>query len=339
MLMRWLVALGALALWLGSATAAAVDVTPGVPVEAASDADRAEALEQYRLGVGLLESGQPDGALQLFLASFEKVASPNSRLMVARTLAELGRHPEAFQQFQLVVQESERLAKGLPKYERTLEAARAELAALAPRVALMKLEVDGQVSVAGRVLDRSAWDDLIPMAPGKVTIRFTLNNGQTVEETVDLQAGATNQIVLDVPKRRVEPPQQMTTSSPGGESVVPYETLAWVGAGTALVGITGFTVFGLMNNGKFNDLEERCDGSSCPLSLWNDAENGRTLQTLANVSLGIGLVGAAAGAYFFLATDGDLPTSAEYESSRGKDSRVSAEVGIGLGTVQVRGSF
>ena len=98
-----------------------------------------------------------------------------------------------------------------------------------------------------------------------------------------------------------------------------------------MLGLATFGVFGALNNSKFSDLEDQCSNNQCPADLESDADTGRTYQTIANVGLIVGGVGLAAGAVLFLTSD-----SGSKENSASSTTPV---VGVGPGSVMVRGKF
>ncbi len=322
--------------------------SPGVPVEAATKAQKEDALKKYRLGVDLMGANKFDEALEMFRSSHAKVASPNSRLMVARALIKLKRFPEAYDQLQLVIAEATQLAKALSKYEQTVSAAQAELKSVNKQVGLLKLDVDGQVTVGDKPLDRTDWDKTLALAPGKVTVTLRLENGQLVEETVDVGAGQTTELTLDIPKPVAPEAPRAATPRPAPRGV-PHQTLGWVGVGIGVVGFGSFAAFGLLNNNKFEDLEGQCSNNRCPSTLVEDAEDGRTYQTLANVGLGVGIAGTlmAAGFFIFGGNDGGSEDAVMLEKRANRDEAQGGiagvlrqtQVQVGLGSIDVRGRF
>lgn len=314
----------------------------GIPVEAASKNQVEAALKQYRLGVDLMTANRYGEALELFVSSYQKVNSPNSRLMVARVLAKLGRYPEAYVELNGVIADASKLAAGLSKYEKTVEAARVELADVATKVALVKLNVDGQLQVAGAVVPRSRWDEVVPLNAGPVRVVYQLKNGQRVERVTELKNGEINSIDLALPALEATArPQTLAAPAPEsrGEAGVSYSTLGWVSAGAGLVGFASFAAFGLLNQSQFEKLEDACPAGRCPASREEDAEAGRTFQTFANVGLGVGLVGALAATYFWVFTSDAREPESELLQRRSNVGPGTTRVRIGLGSAALEGRF
>ena len=86
-----------------------------------------------------------DEALQAFQASYDSVASPNSHLMLARTLVKLGRLGEAYEAFDETQREAEQAAKLDEKYEKASKSAADERDALRPKIALVTVQVSGAI--------------------------------------------------------------------------------------------------------------------------------------------------------------------------------------------------
>lgn len=298
----------------------------GVPIEVATKAQKEVARKQLQLGIDLLDAGKFEQALDVLRMSHQRVASPNTRLMIARALSKLERNPEAYNELQLALGEAKALARGASKYEDTVEAAEAELAAVRAKVAFVHLDPGMQVSLQGQSVEPARWSQPIVLPAGKAELELRLANGQSRKQSLDLSAGQD----LRVPLMLAEPPPDEAPASTPIEPVaitkqpiasdgVSRKTLAWASVGIAGVGAAGFLAFGFLNKNRFEELEEQCTDTSCPAALREEAETGRTYQTLANVGLGVGAVGLLSATYFFL-TAGDASPKLE----KGRTSRTAA---------------
>src|SRR3954447_22682897 len=90
----------------------------------------AEAQEHFLAGQKAYEAKQYELALAEFRASYKAVASPNSRLYIARCLRWLDRLTEAYDEYTQVILESADRLGSEKKYEATQKAASEERAAL-----------------------------------------------------------------------------------------------------------------------------------------------------------------------------------------------------------------
>ena len=84
------------AVTLAAAAMPGVAWAQGVSVAEATDADKARAQEFYKSGAMSFEFRRWGDALRKFRESYAVVRSPNTHLMIARALAELGQKTEAF---------------------------------------------------------------------------------------------------------------------------------------------------------------------------------------------------------------------------------------------------
>jgi hypothetical protein len=121
------------------------------------------------------------------------------------------------------------------------------------------------------------------------------------------------------------PPQP----EPSAAGLGTQKILALVAGGVGVVGLGLGTVFGLQAMSKRDDATKACPKNTCPdangVSLWDDAQSAGTLSTVFFVVGGVGLAGGAA--LWFTAK---APESAQ---------AASAQIGIGPGVVQVKGTW
>jgi hypothetical protein len=337
---RWAALVGpALALVLAATSAHGA----GAGVGTATDEQKAEAGKSYQRGADAFAAGELEKALEEFQRSLDVVSSPNSRLMLARTLAKLGRNAEAYAQLEQTVADAEAAAQIDKKYASTVDAARGELADLKPLVGLVTVRVsestsDDSLSVGGREIEPANWERPVAVAPGKVRVVLRTANGETVRE-VDVAAGASAAVEIAPPppkaKPVTEPPPVVEVSTESSST----RTLGFVAGGIGLAGIASFAVFGGLNNSKFRKLEDECINSRCSSELQSEKDQGKTYQTIANVSLAVGLVGIATGTVLLLMSGGDGDPEQEARAERRRIRSTAPRVGIGLGYVDVSGSF
>ena len=129
-----------------------------VPVDVATAEQTQAAQRIFEEADKLFDVQQYEQAIEKYRASHAIVASPNSRLMIARSLRELGRLPEAHAEYEAALADAQRVAADLPQYRETVRAAEDELQALRSRVGLLSIDLGdvpptSRVTVAGRELD------------------------------------------------------------------------------------------------------------------------------------------------------------------------------------------
>jgi tetratricopeptide (TPR) repeat protein len=331
--------------WLGlpgPAVAMFLAVSPlyaeGASVTSATDVQKEEAGNSFKRGAEAFNAGQLDVALAAFQRSLDVVSSPNSRLMLARTLTKLGRPVEAYVQFERTLTDAEQAAQGDKKYASTADAARAELAELRQQVGLLSVQLSGvsendSLNVGGREIARADWTRPVAVAPGKARVVLRTASGEVVRE-VDIAAGGAATVTVSPPppdSRNFQPESDVRVS---GESSS-VRTIGFVAGGIGIAGFISFVVFGQLNNAKFDRLRGECPNNRCQRYLEGERDAGKTYQAIANVSLGVGVVGLATGAVLLLMNGGESERPAEARRGESRGLRF----GAGPGHVDVSGSF
>jgi hypothetical protein len=297
------------------------DAAPrGASVEAATKKQKADAKKKYDEGKQAFDEKRFDVALERFRESYEALASPNSHLMIARALAELGRKGEAYEEYRSVVEEATE-ANDPEKYGKTLESAESESAALRGGLALVTIKLDATVTANGRDLRPEQLGKPIAIQPGSAELVLKSPSGTLVTQRVDAPAGGEVAVSLTPPFPSGPPPPAPTcppppAPPPPAPSGINQRTLALVSGGIGLVGLGAFTAFGLLNNAQYGDLEQSCSPNGvCPASAASDAETGRTYQTLANVGLVVGMVGVGAGVALWLTSPSSQSQTVGFRST------------------------
>lgn len=347
MQIRAFVAAALLGVALGAVPATAS--AAGKSLTEATDADKAAAGKAYVEAKAHYDATPKrlDQALAGFRASYDIVASPNSHLMVATVLADMGKHAEAYAEAEIVAAEGDALGG---TYLDAAKAARNIMDTLRPKVAFVTVDIAADASptglkVAGRDIDRASWGKPVVVEPGSVEVVLSTATGPS-SERVDVAAGATSSVHLAAkPTTPVVPePIEDDNSGPRGN-----ETLRIAGYAAGGVGVASLLVFaglGAANNGKFNDLEDACPGGVCPPDRDSDISSGKSLQAGANAMAAIGVIGLAAGAALVTAgflvqgsTEEGAADPASPEGARRRAPAASFEVGFGLGTVGLRARY
>ncbi len=323
--MRWLrLCLLTATLALSSAAAAqTVDVTE------ATEEQKTAAREAYKAGDKAFAAGKYEEALGHFRDSYDKVKSPNSHYMVARSLDMLGRHVEAYRELEATIAEADALAGSDERYAKTAATARDNLEQWRQKIGLLTLDVrapaGASVSVGGRSID--GWDAPIPVEPGVVTVTLSTPDG-TTERSVEVEAGGSAELTLNAPSPLVvddTPPEEETDDGISGLRIGAY-----VGFGVGAVGLIGFGVFGGLHLNEYGKFEDECPDGSCAPDRSADADTGRTYQTIANVSLIVGIAGATAGLGLLI---GDLV------SDGSDDEGDDLAIAVGPGSLSLEGRF
>ncbi len=294
----------------------------------AARVDKGKAIAQkvYVQGVDHYRAGRLLEALAAFRASYEMVHSPNSHLMIARTLRDRGALVEAYAEYGQVVTEADEAAARDPKYEKASQDARAERSRLRERLTMIIVRVheppdDLRVAVGDRVIDRAQWGEPAPVVSGAIVARATSPGRSEQRQEIVALPGAELVVNFDFAAvAPAAPPVPVTAEkvtsdelgrarpSPGADTIpdiprqpprapppAPDRTWAYVSFGAGAAGLVTFVTFGAINQSAFNDLQRKCPSGHCAPDAASDVDKGRRAQTIANVGFGVALVGATLG--------------------------------------------
>jgi len=329
--------------------AACAFVTPalakGVDIASATAEQKQGASEAYKRGRTAFDEGRFEDALQAFRDSYDVVASPNAHLMAATTLIKLGRKGEAYDELGKVIVEAQAAAATDPKYNKTADGARTKQKEIEGDVgkltivgAVDKAPPGAELLVNGRSIPASQWSSPITVDAGSVDVAFT---GE-VPRTVQVPPGGEATVDMNAPLPGVEEPDEtaMEMDSSGGYSGPDRMMIAYIAGGVGVAGLVTFGVFGGLAQGKFNSLDDACPSrTNCPADLQGDADTGKTFQTVANVSLGIGIAGLVVGGGFLTWALLDPAEGEEGESPDGSDVALRPQLSVGPGSVSLSGTF
>ncbi len=279
---------------------AGAGATPATP----SKDDIAKATAAFGSGTKYFQSKKWALALEQFKLSYDTVASPNSHLYIARCQNEMGDQKEAFRTYQKVVAEAEQRAVNEPKYAPTRDTAKTELDDLRTKIAVLAITVgssdpSARVKLGGAIVPKEDWGKDIAVDAGTVELVLEVPGQDPVVKKVDVQKGQHQAVTLEPaqtkPIAAAPPPTEPKSSSGKLSPLVPVGIVAAaVGAG----GMIMFAVSGSMSSSTYDKLKTECGGEKACTDHTHDDEisKGKTQQTIANVGLGIGVVGLAAGA-------------------------------------------
>jgi hypothetical protein len=244
--------------------------------------------------VKLYKAGKFGEALPQFETLSNETLSPNAALYVGYCLKALGRTADAYGAFE----SSAKRAGNEERYAETRSAAVAELTDLGLRVAkLVVSPVETPpglvVRLDGRPLEPAAFGAHRVLDAGDHRIEAEAPGREAIVETVHVEGGETRTVTLYLKEPHAEP---ATDTAAAHDSRSGLRIGGFVGVGIGVAGLTTFMVAGLGAKSVHADLEHDCGSAPClDAAHRDDAERGRTLQTLANVGLGVGVVGAVAG--------------------------------------------
>jgi len=174
-------------------------------VEASAE-DKKAAGELYTRAMERFDDDDLETALKGFRESYERVKSPNSRFMIARTLARLGRNVEAYLEMEAVISEAETLGS---KYAETASAARAKQEEIRARVGLVTITLEGApkgttVQVGEETLAPGRLGKPYPVLPGETSIRTKGPTGKEDSRVVTVAAGESTKVDARIRETPVE---------------------------------------------------------------------------------------------------------------------------------------
>jgi hypothetical protein len=309
----------------------------GVAVEHATAAQKKDAQSKFLKAMTEYEAKHLDKALAGFKASYDIVASPNSHYMIARTLRDLGKLPEAATEYQGVIDEAGKDTR----YGDTLASAKSEFDELKTRLAFVTVQVmgagpDAKVEVGGRQLDASKIGTPMIVEPGTVTVVLRTAKGEE-KKTVTAAVGKTESVSFDLTAAPAPTTPGPAKDQPGSATVdsknFGMRQWGYVAGGVGAAGLVTFGIFGLMNNAKYNDPNDNCTGGHCSPDRSNDIDTGKKYQTIANVGLVVGIVGIGTGTVLYVLGGKKKPAEQAATATR------VPQVMVGPGSVLVTGRF
>lgn len=259
-------------------------------------------------GLDLYTAGRYEEALAAFEKADQTFHAPTFVLMMARSLAKLGRLCEARARYQQVIDEP--LAHyAPPAFFKAQAQAKEELPPLLPRIPTLQVSVTGApASYLRLIIDGlpAAPGKALPLDPGDHIVTAAIPGFGRETRQVTLQEGAHEQVTLDLQALPPEPSARTTTPDARPEEAPPPEPSRSYAAPIAAFGVAGVAlgvgvVTGALSLSKGSELKEECPGGRCYNDAGGDTYDGvETLSTVSNVSFVVGGVAAAAGVALLL---------------------------------------
>ena len=266
------------------------------------------ARSHFNEGSAHFHAGRWEPALAAFQRSRALVDSPNTVLMIARSLRELGRNVEAVEAFQQAAAlAGAKVANGEAKYTPTERAASDEgrrLRSMLGSVRIRVLHREGAVvTVDGRavVLD-GAGEATVLHEPGSATVLVRDGGGAEQRQVVTVLAGSTLETEFAgeaAPRTMVLQPKPVTPTTPPSDAAPAWVLPAAITSGVlALAGTGVFVGFGASSRSRYDALQADCGPDNCGAAQRAEADAGKREQLIANVGLGVGVLAAAATVTF-----------------------------------------
>jgi hypothetical protein len=318
------------------------------PQARAQARDPAAAQALFDQGKKLMAAGKTGEACPKFVESERLDPGVGTLLNLAACYEASGRNASAWSTF--LEGESAARAEGNADAARV---ARSRADALATQLSKVTINVSHpnipglEVRRDDSVVGSAQWQVPIPSDPGIHHFRASAPGHKPWQSDVDLK-GAGVTIEVDVPDLEVLPvspaapvamaapavpgptpsaPPDASDNTPRASSGLGTQRILAIGAaGAGVAGIVVGTVFGLKSKSKHDDAAGHCNGSSCDtvgVALRSDAISAGNVSTVAWI---VGAAGLAGGAVLWFTAKPAKP-------------QPSTELGLGVGTVLVRGAF
>lgn len=304
----------------------APDVARAQPAAPAAPGDGAAAKARFDKGKSLFAAKNFADALVEFRASYNLIKSPNSHFLIANCLRDLGRLSEAYIEYDRVAAEAKAAGED---YAGALDASIEQRDALAPKIVLVNVTTppgtsDAMLVVGGIEVTPDLRDKPVAAMPGNIEVTLSASGKAPITQSVTGAAGETKSVTLAFPTEVPSDGEQPSS----GKKLTPLRIGAIAAAGVGVVGMVLFAVQGSASNATYDDLKEKC-GGPCPQEFAADIDKGRSQQLVANIGLGLGIVGLGAGAALFVVSMKKKPDTTQPQTTWL----------VGPGSVGVRGTF
>jgi hypothetical protein len=276
---------------------------------AQEDARTARARETFLEAIRLEESESFAEALQKFREVAAVKSTPQVLYHTGFCQEKLGQWVEALASYARASQlAAESPGTVAPEVKNTIDSALQALDARVPTLTLKrgKGARNASISIDGRKVAEPR--DPQRLMPGKHLVQARAKGRDNFRREITLAEGqkATVEVTLDLlddgTEAEADPkdatPEEKPRSS--GRSVAPYVVLGVGGASLAASGL-----FFLLRNSAEGDLRNECAGVVCPTSAKPTGDRAVTMNTLTNVTVGVGAVGVGVGLIWLLASGGD----------------------------------
>ena len=177
--------------------------------------DKVDAKQLMASGLKLYGAKDYLGALAVFKEAYEKFPSSKILLNIGTTLKALGRNAEAANTYQRYLDAADADAAKRPLVEK-------ELSELDPKLAIVEIKAslaDAEMQIGDEPWHPAAELSKYRVDPGKITIRARKSRFQPWEKTVDLTAGASTSLSVDLVAEPQAPVTTTTTVSPTDSGV------------------------------------------------------------------------------------------------------------------------
>lgn len=276
----------------------------GIAQAQPSDADKSTARQLAIAGLEALEKKDFARAADRFGRADALFPAPTVTLGLARARRGLGQLVAAQEAYSRLLH-APVTVDASAVFRQAMEDARVELAALAPKVPSVIIEVKGvdapKVTLDGADVPVAALGVPRSADPGKHVVRAAAPGFITGESTVELAEGASQRVTLELRRGEGSAAALAVTPAvaPGSDSgPAPKSSQRVLGMTTAGVGAAGLLLGGIVGGlalSKHSTLAKECPSGHCAPTAKPDLDSYHTLTTVSTAGFIGGGVLAAAG--------------------------------------------
>jgi hypothetical protein len=151
------------------------------------------------------------------------------------------------------------------------------------------------LKVGDRVIDVTRLRDPVAMMPGSVVVEASAPGREPFHKNININAGGaeTLAIVLQTSGSAAKE----TSTSPTTQTSGRIRKAGFVVLGVGVLGGVTAAIAGLSANKQYTDIFQACGGIRCTDPKYNtEIDSGKTLDTVANVGVAVGVAGLLGGA-------------------------------------------
>lgn len=312
--------------------------TSALGADAVDDATRNTARKLGYAGVEAYQAGDYRTASEKLEKAYAVLRVPSLGLWSARALVKLGKLVEGAERYTQIAQLG--ASSGNEAVQKRARAdAESELAALTPKIPSIAVQItdaapsEVSVQIDGVPIAAELVGEARPVNPGPHKVEGVRGSEHAVVELSLAESEQKPAVLRFKPSVAAAPAvaQAAPASAPATESAHTgfgqQRTIALIAGGVGVIGIGVGTVFGFKSKANHAEAEKYCNGNECSdprgVSAGNDAHAAGNVSTVAMIVGGVGLAGAAV--LWFTAPQASQSAS--------------AQLGVGPGSLQVRGRF
>ncbi len=317
-------------------------------------ADIAAAEALFKEGRALMEKGETNAACDKFAESQRLDPSSGTLLNLGLCHEKQGKTATAWAEFLAAA----RLARTQGRADRAEEAQK-RASDLQPKLSYLVVTLASaapgvEVFRGDTRLERGALGTRIPVDPGKHVIKVRAPGYREWTSTVTVGPDSDSQTTLVPP---LEPAPAAATpgasetapagpipttsatvvasSTPAGSPGPP--TLAYVAGGLGVVALGVGATFGFLALSAYGDAEDACPSKTgCSADAIDKRDTAGSRATIANVGIGLGIVGIGTAAVLLLTSSSSAPVQ---EKAQSRGFRLEPLVGPQFGGAGIRGLF